>query len=315
MSESELFGSAAWAGVLTETYGFTVEYQDELPFCRIDDAAGRRVIALPFTDYLPVDQADRANKFLTTLSRRYPTYRVVLKSRLPHDTSPGSDAHISKRAYCHRYRPGGGGASSSFRRGTRQAIRAGIEVRRASDEAACDRFYHLYLRQRLQKFGSIPQSPSFFQSVHRRFIGNGNGFYLEAWSSAGRHAATLVVLRCGDGWFYKFGASDPDLLADRPNNLLFDHLTAAVDDGESTFLDLGLSGSSEAYAGLRRFKSATGAEMHPLTYLTCEPPDYADDGSAEFLVGLGAVTSRLAAIGAPADTVIPVSEALYRYFA
>ena len=313
MTTDELFQSTAWAEVLTATYGFALDRTGGIPYCILDDPAGRRISALPFCDYLPIDAVDRATACIATLRERYPDYAVTLKTRLALDEPP-SGLSISKRAVYHRYHPGQM-ASSSFRRGSRQAIRAGTQVRRSTEPAALNRFQALYHQQRLRKFGGIPQPPSFFAAIHRQFMDAGNGFYLEALTATGGHAATLVVLRSGRGWFYKFGTSDPALLDDRPNNLLFDHLTAAVDEGEADFLDLGLSGSGDSYAGLRRFKASIGAAEHPLTYLSYHPPGYDASGGEAFRRAVGQVTDALVQQNADRATVAPLSECLYRYFA
>ena len=312
MTQDELFASPAWAEVLTTTYGFAVERTAGIPYCVLDDPAGRRVSALPFSDYLPLDEPAAATACFTTLRNRHPDCPITLKTRL--DQLPSSDLTVAKRAVYHRYLPGNR-ASSSFRRGTKHAIRAGTQVQRTTQADALDRFQELYHRQRLRKFGGIPQPVSFFRAIHRTFMDSGNGFYLEAWTAAGAHAATLVVLRSGRGWFYKFGTSDPALLDDRPNNLLFNHLTQAVDQEEAAFLDLGLSGSGDSYAGLRRFKASIGAEEHPLTYLSHTPAGYDARPGEQFRRAVGAVTASLVAQDADRATVAPLSEALYRYFA
>lgn len=309
----ELFSSQEWAAVIADTYGFELGWCESLPYCVIDDPAGKRVVALPFSDYLPIDTEHEAKQLRQVLCDRHPHYQVTLKTRLPHDTVI-PQLSVGKQAVYHRYLPGGK-ASSSFRRGSKQAIRAGTQVQRSTDDDALDRFQDLYHRQRLQKFGGIPQPPSFFRAIHHRFMQTGNGFYLEAVTKGGQHAATLVVLRCGGGWFYKFGTSDPALLDDRPNNLLFTHLTEAVDGGEANFLDLGLSGSGDSYAGLRRFKTSIGAEEHPLTYFTYTPPDYDASTPTAFRQVIGEVTDALVKLNADRATVAPLSETLYRYFA
>ena len=307
----ELFHSTPWQQLLSVTYGFTRGEAHGIPFCVLDDPAGRRISALPFSDYLPVDDPDQAAQFFTTVRQQFPDHAITLKTRLA-EALP--DLTVAKRAVYHRYLPGAT-ASSSFRRGSKQAMRAGTQVKRTTEAAAADRFQQLYHRQRLRKFGGIPQPPSFFAALQRLFMDTGRGFYLEAWTVAGAHAATLVVLRCGNGWFYKFGTSDPAHLADRPNNLLFTYLTEAVDAGEADFLDLGLSGSGEAYAGLRRFKSATGAGERPLTYLRYTPPDYDNRSGHTFLDAIRGVTDALVEQDADRTTVAPLSESLYRFFA
>jgi hypothetical protein len=60
-SQSSVFHSPAWMRVLAETYGFEVgayvtldearEPRAGIPFCRITDMMGKRIVILPFSDY------------------------------------------------------------------------------------------------------------------------------------------------------------------------------------------------------------------------------------------------------------------------
>ena len=80
----ELFSSAAWANVLDQAYGFTVERSAEgLPFILLDDLAGRRVTALPFVDYLPIDTGRQYTALRQEIEARYPDTPLVVKTRLP----------------------------------------------------------------------------------------------------------------------------------------------------------------------------------------------------------------------------------------
>ena len=309
----ELFSSAAWANVLDQAYGFTVERSAEgLPFILLDDLAGRRVTALPFVDYLPIDTGRQYTALRQEIEARYPDTPLVVKTRLPAGEVPAGTT-LARTAVSHRLFPDGK-EDTKFRRGIRKAGEAGLRVVRATDVAASQRFADMQHRQRQDKFGIICQPPSFFAAIHTAFVETGNGFYLEAMTEAGVHAATLVILRCGRGWFYKFGTSSPDHLADYPNNLLIKHLVDGIRAGEADFLDLGLSGSSDAYAGLRRFKDSTGARSQPLHYLTNGLP-LTTPAAAEFKQFLGGITDTLVDLKADRSVVDPLSERIYRYFA
>lgn len=310
---NELFNSAAWAGVLHEAYGFDVEWSAEgLPLTLIDDLAGRRVVSLPFVDYLPIDTGRQFIELREDITARYPDTALIVKTRLPESEVP-SDATVARTAVSHRLFPDGK-EDTKFRRGIRKAGEAGLRVVRATDEAARERFAAMQHRQRQDKFGIICQPPSFFAAIHTAFMDRDNGFYLEAVTAEGEHAATLVVLRCGRGWFYKFGTSSPDHLSNYPNNLLIKHLVDGMREGEADFLDLGLSGSSDAYAGLRRFKDSTGAVSQPLHYLTNGLP-LTTPKATEFKQFLGGITDTLVDLKAERRVVDPISERIYRFFA
>ena len=218
------------AGVLQRAYGFEMrKTPGGLPFVALDDLAGKRVASLPFSDYLPIEDVDWLAAQLHFLKKAYPDQEITIKTTLGENRLPPG-VEVSRRAVYHRYLPGGS-ASAEFRRGVRRATKRGIRVLRSADAAALDRFQELYHWQRLRKFGGVPQPPSFFRAVREVFLDTGRGFVLEALTEAGHVAASVVVLWEGDGWFYKFGASDPAHLNDRPNNAIFDHLTTSVDEG------------------------------------------------------------------------------------
>ena len=314
MRENELFGSTAWSEVLRRAYGFeTRKTPGGLPFVALDDLAGKRVASLPFSDYLPTTEGDWLAAQLHYLKEAYPDQAVTVKTTLGEDRLPPGVA-VSRRAVYHRYHPGGA-TSAEFRRGVRRATKRGVRILRSTDEAALDRFQELYHWQRLRKFGGIPQPPSFFRAVREVFLDTGRGFVLEALTEAGHVAASVVVLREGDGWFYKFGASDPAHLNDRPNNAIFSHLTSAVDAGEAVFLDLGLSGVGESYAGLRRFKSGTGSTGHPVSYVRWPGGGPVDPSVQEFKAFLQGFTKSAVAADRGRAEIAPISESLYRYFA
>ena len=67
-SSEDLFTSPAWLAVIAETYGFPIhvaaaEREGALPFAALDDLMGRRLIAVPFSDYAapPADGGHRAH--------------------------------------------------------------------------------------------------------------------------------------------------------------------------------------------------------------------------------------------------------------
>src|SRR5437870_12423362 len=69
---SSVFHSPSWIQVLTETYGWEAsayvvlddrgEPQAGIPFCRIADMMGERILALPFSDYCDPLVNDRSEE-------------------------------------------------------------------------------------------------------------------------------------------------------------------------------------------------------------------------------------------------------------
>ncbi len=94
---NELFSSAAWAAVLTATYGFDLRRAVGIPYCLLDDPAGRRISALPFSDYLPIDTPATCTALLREL-RECGNHPITLKSRLAaEEASCGFFRHQARR--------------------------------------------------------------------------------------------------------------------------------------------------------------------------------------------------------------------------
>ena len=314
-----LFADPAWAAALELAYGWRVEWVTaagggRLPLVVLDDAAGRRVSMLPFADCLPIT-APHAAALLPELRARFPAHRIVLKcTATPEELSTLAGASVSRRAVGHRATATSPGPDSTFRRNVRRAERSGLTLHHARDSRATETFYRLYSDQRIAKFGAIPQPRAFFRAVAGQFVTPGRGYFLEV-RREDRTIASALVLSHDGGEYYKFGTSDPEFLRERPNNLLFDHLRHRVSTGATRFLDLGLSGAGESYAGLRRFKASIGTEEYPITYLTADPPDFAAAARAEFLAGLQARTGALVSAGADPDACDELAGRIYHYFA
>ena len=319
-TEPELFASSSWVRAVEETYGLTTDRlgngMKSLPFAVLDDLAGRRISAFPFSDYLPIDSKQEADGMLSCLRTAYPDFAIVLKTRLSAevaDSLPETD--ITRRAVYHRVLPDTRRPTSNFMRGVRRAVKSGLVYSEENDAAAVTDFYRLYHRQRFDKFGSIPQPKQFFTTILRNFTPGGKVFFANARLPDGRLAASMLVLRSGRGLFYKFGTSDPESLSCYPNNFIFHRLLERLKDNDSDFLDLGLSGSSEAYAGLRRYKSSLGATEYPLTYLRYVPPGYEEGNAAAFKTHLAKLTGTIVAQNTDTDLTSALSSHLYPYFA
>ncbi|MGB7394951.1 MAG: hypothetical protein WA913_11205, partial [Pricia sp.] len=84
--------------------------------------------------------------------------------------------------------------SSSFRRNVRKAKKTGTTVAIKRDKTALKNFYTMYHGLRLNKFGSIPQPFSFFETIFKEFVGKGEGFLLEA-SHENKPIASIMVLQ------------------------------------------------------------------------------------------------------------------------
>ena len=115
----------------------------------------------------------------------------------------------------------------------------------------------------MKKFGEVPQPREFFLNLHRIYLINDRGFLINAYDSNSNLVAGIMVLVEGDTAYYKFAASKLSALSMRPNNFLLDHLIAHLGELGIGKLNLGYTGSSLSYSGLRKYKLSAGANEYP----------------------------------------------------
>jgi len=320
-----LFSSPQWIAVLREEYQFDffVAYKTNtvlfLPFALLNNLKGRQIISLPFCDY--VDMCCGSLKIYKELLKKinsvFPQLPITLKTTFNKIEFPGK---LIKEAYYHRIDCSKGSEpiynnySSSFKRALKKAIKNDVEIERDNSLNSLNIFYNLYTVLRKQKFNSIPQPLSFFHSIYTQFINKQQGFVLNA-KYKNKVIASIVVLQYNRGLYYKFGASDSRFLHLRPNNLLFHNLFKFAVENEYEFIDLGLTGNSEQYAGLLRFKEAMGGERYNISYYRIDPEnyDYTEENKVKSI--LNKITDNILKSDFNIGEIDAFSKILYRNFA
>lgn len=324
-SLGSLFSSRLWLRVLSETYGFPLFQAVDragatrLPFAVPNRSLLSHAISLPFSDYLETSSISVSayQRLLHTIADAYPTAPVICKTTY----SPSTDGlgDVDREAMYHRVPTSSHQAvdeqmRSSFLRNVRQSRECGVTIDRSTSSEALSQFYRLHRSLRFGKFGIIPQPKSFFESIRTVFLKQERGFVLRA-HRRGRVIGAFLILQHGSMLYYKFGASAVDALDYRPNNLLFHTLLHSAVDRDMKAVDLGLAGTSDEYAGLRRFKESFGGRPHPVTQFRIDPPGYDVERERELQNVFGQVTDAVVEHDANPDVTDAVSQALYPYFA
>jgi CelD/BcsL family acetyltransferase involved in cellulose biosynthesis len=285
-ASASIFQHREWLALLERRYRYSFvapcaidadgEAVGGIPLARVESRlTGRRLVAVPFSDLCPVlaqDASVRRTVADTLVEERrrtgldveiratvdgFPAGHVV--ARFVHHllTLDRDSERIEKRM------------RSQVRRGAARAVREGVSIEQRTDAAALDAFYRLHLRTRRRQ-GSPTQPKRFIDGLVKLFD-LGLGFVLLA-RQAGRPTAAAVFLMLHGTLTYKYGASDERYLAARPNNLLFlEAIRWGCQNGQRR-LDFGRTDLGNT--GLRRFKSAWGADECALayTYLADRPP-------------------------------------------
>lgn len=327
--ESSLFHAPEWLGVLAATYGLDlgaiVAVDDAgvpragLPFCRVDDLLGGRIVCLPFSDYCdPLVEEPAlwepllAPLLATGLPLSVRCLRRAPPPRLADRLTPG------RRAMWHGVNLQGGEAAiwsnvdPAGQRAIHRAERDGVLVRMAEHERELRAFYELHLRVRKYKYRLLAQPYGFFQQIWRRFIEPGRGALLLAVYGDDIIGGDLFLEWQGR-LYYKCNASAAGALAHRPNDLLiWEGIRRAISRGCSE-LDFGLSDCDQP--GLVRFKRKFASAEGEIVVFTTPgaAPDAARAQAARRL--LGQLTALLTDGEASDALTARAGDLLYRYFA
>ena len=324
---SSVFHSPTWIQVLTDTYGWDAsayvvlddrgEPQAGIPFCRIADMMGERILALPFSDYCdPLVSDQQCWQFLMDclLSERCP-----ITLRCLHNNLPLADSRFAvvKQAKWHglNLKPEldelWRGMEDSTHRAIRKSQREALVVRVAKSEDELRAFFEMHLKIRKYKLGLLAQPFSFFQNIWRHFVDTQHGFLLLALYQD-KIVAGDFFIEWKDTLYYKFNASLPADLSHRPNDLL---IWEGIQRGKARgfkFFDFGLSDIDQE--GLVRYKRKFGTVEKTISFLRYTPngsPTLAEKLTRDLLTQL---THRFTDQMVPDPVTERAGEDLYRLF-
>ena len=324
---SGVFHSPDWIQVLTDTYGWEAhayvilddhgEPSAGIPFCRIADMLGERIVALPFSDYCDPLVND-SNAWSTLVDQLLPEH-LPITVRCLHNNLPLADERFSlfKQAKWHGLDLQRDldviwkGMHESTHRAIRKSQREGLVVRPAQSEEELRVFFDMHLKIRKYKYGLLAQPYSFFQNIWRHFVETQHGFLLFALCED-KIVAGDFFLVCKDTLYYKFNASLPGDLSHRPNDLL---IWEGIQRGKNLclkFLDFGLSDIDQE--GLVRYKRKFGTEEKTISFLRYEPNGGPTPAEKEMRALLGKLTNRFTDQLVPDLVTERAGEDLYRLF-
>ena len=247
-------------------------------FVALEDIVGKRLISLPFSDYQMVEMSlDDARRFIEVLKKIYPGYAIHFKWAGNFGEMNDPHIHVRQHAVYHRISVKSEArmwqeVSGAFRRGVRKAKNHKITLNIGKNKAALKRFYGLFCRHRAHKFKILSPPFLFFEEIYDHFFSTGKGFVLEALEQ-GHLIAGLLILEYEKGLYYKYGASDLDKLALRPNNFLFWELMKLAGRGNYDYIDLGMSWLTEADKGIVKFKESFGGRAFPIFSILAKGSD------------------------------------------
>ena len=284
LPESAVFHHRNWIELLAAQYRFPLhiyavksggEIVAAVPFLETRQPWGaKKLVSLPFTDCvrpLAKDEAARGLLRQAFAAHRFNDYRsAIVRTDEPvvpqpepshwvhHELSTGLPIGEVRARY-----------ESSLRRNLRRAESAGLRFERRTDADSLDVFYRMHLLTR-RKQGVPIQPKRYFRRIHEHLFGHGLGFVGVVYQ-ADAPVAAAVYLAYHGRMVYKYGASDPRALENRPNEFLMDNAIRLAAEEGYTHFDFGTSAKDNE--GLCRYKRKWGASETELyrEYLWGEP--------------------------------------------
>jgi Acetyltransferase (GNAT) domain len=277
--QTTFFHTAAWAKVLSESYGYKPLYftiidggrlSGLVPVMEIDSfLTGRRGVSLPFTDICnPIaDSGDIFRELLSCITqygKRAGWKCIELRGgsgflddapanseKCTHTISLNGDMTLLSKSF-----------RDSTRRNIRKAVREGIDITFGHTRKSLKTFYSLHCKTR-KRHGLPPQPWSFFEKVHEHIITLQYGFVVMA-AYQGYPVAGAVYFHFRNQAIFKYGASDRNHLCHRPNNLVLWEAIKNYSQKGLKVLDLGRTELKNI--GLRQFKKGWGSDERKASY-------------------------------------------------
>ncbi len=324
---SDVFHSPGWLRVLTETYDFDLAafvLLDEagepvagLPFCRVKDIKGERLVALPFSDYCDPLVGEPAHWRL--LLDKLLAERLPFAVRPLHCGLAFADERLTlvNQAKWHKIdlRPDEDtlwrGLHSSARRAIRKAESKGIVIRAAERKEDLRAFFELHLGVRKYKYRLVAQPYRFFEKIWEHFMETGRGV-LKLAVYQGEIIGGVLFLTYKDRLYYKFNASAPAQLALRPNDLV---VWSGIKYGKAqgySYLDFGLSDWDQE--GLLRYKRKFATEEKTISFLRYAPNETPSEEMKQLNGLFSQMTDLFTDASVPDHVTEKAGDVLYRFF-
>ncbi len=266
-----VFHSEEWMTLLNVAYGWQIHVMagfDELgnvvgglPYAVIDEGTefvtGKRRISLPFSDFCdilgphcsPLLDGFRGDGDTWT----WKTTTSLSLHRAFESAKVGERQTIAVEGYEDRFPE-----KSDYK--WRHARKLGVYATAETSQERLEDFFNPHALLRARKYGILPQGHPFFQLLYDLFFPR-KAFVVCAWvSECVKPIAACIILDCGDKYYYKFSASNPNFLRWRANYFLLRWLVKLANENGKRIVDLGFSDTQ----GLIHFKSKLGAVSEPV---------------------------------------------------
>ena len=276
--ETSVFHTAAWARVLSYTYGYKPHYKilkrngdiaGVIPMMYVSSwLTGKRIVCLPFSDHcspLVCWQEFYENVFehFVITGKELKCRYAEIRCNQPYPKYPHHEFFLRHTL---NLAPNEKDIFSRFRKGTKSSIKQARKKRIAVDMDcslnALKKFYDLHCQTR-RRHGLPPQPFRFFENIHRFLLTKGKGFIATAFLER-RPIASAIFFIWREHATYKFSASDAAFKKLNPTNLiLWETIRHLIGKG---YKSLCMGRTEPENLGLVRFKRGWGAQEQGIYY-------------------------------------------------
>lgn len=283
-----MFLQSYWLNVLKKTYNFSIvlvkqadnkntkivlkDFNDNnfepygiyLPLVIKNNKNHKKLVSLPFTDYIDIENEEFLNSSINLLLDKFPSSKIELRTKINDDRFEKKlvgylhklDLNESEENIFKRFKV------TQVQQCIRKSIKNGLVSKVTNDFNSLEDFYNLHLMTR-KKLGVPIQPKKFFLNLWYEIIKKNYGFVILVYKDFDLLSSGIFIGK-GEKIIYKFSASNTKFLHFRPNNLmLWTAIQEAKRRGYSVF-DFGRTEIENE--GLRKFKLGWGTIEEPLYY-------------------------------------------------
>lgn len=273
---SNIFQHPNWQKTLQETYGYKtkkfLEGDSEITLMEVNRFISKKYVAFPFSDWcfenekIDIKSLPKDQKF--QIRGGICDENFITEKFLVHDISLiETEDEIFMRF------------EGKTRRNIKKAIKNNLDVNVLTDKDSLKIFMqHNYETRR--KHGLPPQPDSFFENFYKNIISEKMGATVIV-SQKGTPVSSSILMFWDENVYYKYGASDPNYLNLRPNDLMFWEIIKWA-KGEG-FKNLNLGKTDIDAEGLIRFKRSLGTTVKTINYYEF-PKSQDSDGEGESII-------------------------------
>jgi FemAB-related protein (PEP-CTERM system-associated) len=284
-TKDSFYYSQPWLDLVTRLYGYSLipltttdvtgQITGFLPLCSLQSPlTGRRLVALPFSDYCPLLARDDASAHALIeqaicLAQEQKVKYLELRTGF-NDVLARRAELVEGNLYVRWLIPLvadpaalWSGLRKPVQHQIKKAQKLGVRVRLAQRREDMEYYYRLHLQTRCRKHGMPAQPRKYFLELWDAFAASGAVQLLLAEYQESIIAA-MILFASGTTVRYAYGASDEHYLQLAPNNLLmWTAMTWSCTQGYQV-LDLGRTARDNQ--GLMEFKRRWGAIQEALPY-------------------------------------------------